>query len=189
VTGIAAAREVLSKGSKGQVSLMLVSSENYSRYTLELIKLLMNEMKMRGVYLTVNKPYKQLIQGLSKIGVDTDKILFIDCITKLAVDEPSPNEKIIFAGSPGNLTQMGMAINQASMKLKESNERGFLFFDSMSTLLLYNETKTVAKFAHFLVTRLRVLELDGIVFAVEKDMDREVIRALAQFCDNMVNLD
>ena len=75
------------------------------------------------------------------------------------------------------------------MRLKKSTDRGFLFFDSLSTLLLYNETKTVAKFAHFLVTRLRILELDGIVFAVEKDMDREVIRALAQFCDNMVILD
>ena len=189
MTGIEDAREVLMKGSKGQVSLMLVSAANYSKYTVELIKLLMNDMKMHGVYLTVNKPYRQLVEGLSKVGVNVDNIYFIDCITKVAGEEPSSNQQIIFAGSPGNLTLMGMAINQASMRLKKTSDRGFLFFDSLSTLLLYNETKTVAKFAHFLVTRLRILELDGIVFAVEKDMDREVIRALAQFCDIMVTLD
>lgn len=189
MTGLDDAREVLTKGSKGQISLMLVSAENYSKYTAELIKLLMNDLKMHGVYLTVNKPYRQVVDGLTKLGVNIDHIFFIDCITKVAGVNPTSSQQIIFAGSPGNLTSMGMAINQASMRLKKSTDRGFLFFDSLSTLLLYNETKTVAKFAHFLVTRLRILELDGVVFAVEKDMDREVIRALAQFCDNMVILD
>ena len=59
----------------------------------------------------------------------------------------------------------------------------FLFFDSLNTLLIYNEIQTVIKFIHFLASKMRVWKVKGIIISLEKKADEELINELSQFCD------
>jgi len=58
-----------------------------------------------------------------------------------------------------------------------------VFFDSLSTLLLYNNVQTVARFIHFLAGKMRVWEVKGVIVSLRKEKDAELIDELTPFCD------
>ena len=67
-------------------------------------------------------------------------------------------------------------------------EKKFLFFDSLSTLLIYNKPITVAKFIHFLSGKMRMWRVKGIIISLEKESDKELLSELSQFCDIRLDL-
>ena len=64
----------------------------------------------------------------------------------------------------------------------------FLFFDSLSTLLLYNDVSVVAKFVHFLSGKMRVWRVKGIIISLRRKIDEDLIEELKGFCDMTLNL-
>ena len=77
-------------------------------------------------------------------------------------------------------------MDQAVTSLPGSEK--FLFFDSLNTLLLYNEVRTVARFIHFLSGKMRVWKVKGIIVSLKKKGNEELIKELTQFCDIQLEL-
>ena len=180
--------EYLRKIPEDFVVLVSVSAEDYLKTNLEILEVLINEDKLPGTYITVNKPYKTMNKILKNEGIDTDNLKFIDCITKSAGgDINREDNNVIYLDSPQNLTGLGVAMGEAVRAISEDEK--FLFMDSLSTLLLYHNAGTVAKFSHFLTGKMRVWGLRGVLMAVEKESDPEFIDQLSQFCDAVVKLD
>ena len=67
-------------------------------------------------------------------------------------------------------------------------EDKFLFFDSLSTLLLYNQMGVVAKFVHFLSGKMRVWKVRGVIISLKREHDKDLIDELKGFCDLTLNL-
>lgn len=178
----------LRKLPKEFIILINVSAEDYLKTNIEVLKILVNEDKLPGVYITINKPYLTMKKVLEDEGMDIKKIKFIDCITKTAGGKiDSGDENVIYLDSPENLTGLGVAMGEAIRSIPEDEK--FLFMDSLSTLLLYHNAGTVAKFSHFLTGRMRVWGLRGVLMAVEKETDPEFTNQLSQFCDAVITLD
>ena len=166
------------------VALAIVSSDNYQNTNIEFIKTLINEHKIPGVYVTLNKPYKTLKNILEKSSIDTSLIIFIDAVT--SVDSIKKTEDCLFIGSPEKLSDISIAMDQA-VRAIDSNKK-FVFFDSLSTLLIYHESRTIAKFIHFLSTKMREWNVKGIIISLESDSNKELISELSQFCDLTFNV-
>jgi KaiC/GvpD/RAD55 family RecA-like ATPase len=180
--------DYLKKAPSDFIILITTRSQDYMKTNIEILKVLINEDKLPGAYITINKPYKTMKKTLEGEGVDTKKIKFIDCITKTAggpVDVK--DDDVIYLDSPQNLTGLGVAMGEAIRSISE--EEKFLFMDSLSTLLLYHNAGTVAKFSHFLTSKMRLWGLRGILMAVEKETDPDFTDQLSQFCDAVVTLD
>jgi hypothetical protein len=62
----------------------------------------------------------------------------------------------------------------------------FVLFDSVSTLLIYNDTKSVQRFCHVCVERLRSKGLPAAFVSVEVGEGMDMIAQIAQFCDAYV---
>ena len=92
----------------------------------------------------------------------------------------------LFIGSPKNLSDISIAMDQAIMAIPKKDK--FLFFDSLSTLLLYNDVSVVAKFVHFLSGKMRIWEVKGIIISLRRAKDKELIQELKEFCDVVLNL-
>ena len=84
------------------------------------------------------------------------------------------------------MSDISISMDQA-VRAIPSDEK-FLFFDSLSTLLMYNNVGTVAKFIHFLAGKMRVWKVKGIIVSLRKEKDSELIENLMQFCDVMLEL-
>lgn len=167
------------------VALALVSAKNYQETNIEIIKILVDEQKTPGVYVTLNKPYKTLKKIFQQRSINLSLIIFIDSITPET--DLKKTKECLFIGSPEKLSDILIAMDQAVRAIP--SEQKFVFFDSLSTLLIYHQPGTIAKFIHFLSTKMREWNVKGIIISIESDANKELINQLTQFCDLTLELE
>jgi len=168
------------KELKEFVVLATVKAKNYQKTNLEIVEHLTEDMNIPGVYVTLNKPYSVMKNIFEKAKIDTRLIIFIDAVTKTA-GEVKKTKNCLFIGNPENLSDISIAMDQAVRALPGKDK--FLFFDSLNTLLAYNEVPTVIKFIHFLASKMRAWKVKGVIISLEKKSNKELIDELSQFCD------
>lgn len=176
--------EVLEKKigtSKNYVALATVNPKSYQKINIEIIRYLVQDKKIPGVYVTLNKPFRAVFEILKTNNVNTEIIIFIDAVTKTAGGTVEKTNKCLFIGNPENLSDISMAMDQAIRRIPSDGR--FLFFDSLDTLLIYNKPITVAKFIHFLATKMRIWGVRGIIISLSNESNKELIDELSQFCD------
>lgn len=160
------------------VALAVVEAKRYQKTNTQLVKSFVDK-KIPGVYVTLSKPYETLVKIFKKSGIDPETILFIDAVTK-TVGGAEKKNNCLFIGSPENLSDIGIAMDQA---IKGIEKEKFVFFDSLSTLLIYNDPTSVAKFIHFLASKMRVWKVKGIIVSLKRKEDDKLIKEIIQFCD------
>ncbi len=163
----------------------VLNSEDYLEKNMAILSEVLKQEDTVGVYVTLNRPYSMLTKILEKNNINTDKLFFIDCITKKSGTE-NEGKKCIFLENPQNLTNITIAIEEVMSTIQSKNKS--LFVDPLSTLLIYNRGETISKFLHFLTGKIRVLNLNGILLSTEKELDSEFADQLEQFVDKTVDL-
>lgn len=165
--------------------LFIVNAKEYLETNMAILKEVKKQEDIGGIYITLNRPYASLIKILEQNNIKTDNLFFLDCITK-TVGAEKEQENCLFLESPQNLTQLAIAIDEIAKAMPMKNK--FLFIDALSTLLIYNQAGTVAKFLHFITGKMRVLELKGVMLSVEKELDPKIAEHLEQFVDKVIDL-
>ena len=163
----------------------VLNSEDYLEKNIAILSEVLKQEDAVGVYVTLNRPYSVLTKILEKNNINTDKLFFIDCITKKSGTE-NEEKKCIFLENPQNLTNITIAIEEVMSTIQSKNKS--LFVDPLSTLLIYNRGETISKFLHFLTGKIRVLNLNGVLLSTEKELDSEFADQLEQFVDKTVDL-
>ena len=167
--------------------ILIISPEDiYDKTNITILKLLCNEEKLSGLYATFDRPYSSLFETLSNSGVDMSKLFFIDLVTKTKEGKTERTENCLFISSPKNISDLGIAIDEAIHASK--SRKKFLFVDSVSALTLYNSMGTAKKFEHFLTIRMRLGNLKGILISLNEGREKEIIPFLAQFCDKIITV-
>jgi archaellum biogenesis ATPase FlaH len=169
------------------VVLFIIDAKKYHRIHPKVLKTIIEERCFAGIYITINKPYNTLKQYLRENKINTKNIFFIDAISRVVGGTIKMTKDCLFIPSPTQLTDLGIALTQAleSMKHKENK---FIFLDSLSTLLIYNPFEVTAKFVHFIITRLRVFGLVGLIISIEKQIDERMLNILIEMCDKVVEV-
>ncbi|MBT4539471.1 hypothetical protein HOC32_04255 [Candidatus Woesearchaeota archaeon] len=170
---------------KDYVALAVVNAETYQDTNTNIIKELIGA-NIPGVYVTLNRPYKNIKKTFSEKNIDTSNVIFIDAVTKTSSGEIKKKADCLYIGNPKNLSDISIAMDQAIMAIPAKDK--FLFFDSLSTLLLYNEVNVVARFVHFLSGKMRIWQVKGIIISLRREKDKELIEELKTFCDVTLNL-
>lgn len=174
-------------GLKDYIALATVPASSYAKNNLEMVKILVNVQNTPGVYVTLNKPFDTLEKDFKGSDIDVKKIIFIDAVTKTAGGNVKKTNNCLFIGNPENLSDISIAMDQA-VRAVPGKEK-FVFFDSLSTLLIFNTADIVAKFVHFLAGKMRVWKVKGIIISLEdKKNNKELIDKLSQFCDIVLEL-
>ncbi len=159
-----------------QIKLHFLPDENYMDKVISLVK---KEQKGGIVYLTFNRPAISIIELMKKSGIDTKKVFFIDTVTP---QSKSPEGNCVCIGSPTALTKIGL---QASTSME--GNFSCLFFDSISALSVHHDNpSTVIKFVHFIITRLRIDEKNGIFLCSSNDSKKPEVKTIASFVDEVV---
>jgi KaiC/GvpD/RAD55 family RecA-like ATPase len=137
----------------------------------------------QGVYVTLNKPFSALTKTFEKAGISSDSLFFVDGITNVPAAEESADHACL--GSGIDLSNLCIGISRVIGKFQEEK---FLLLDSLSTLLIYNDSKAVSKFAHLLTEKMRRWNTAGSLLTVEMNAEKDVVSQLAPFCDKVVKL-
>ncbi len=174
--------EALKKLKDDEITLITSPAEELLKNDIKVIKKLSRNHK--GVYVTINQPYVALKRILEKKKVNLDNIFFIDMISSTVSAEPERTKQCLFINSPTSLTELGIAIEQLINSIKENKK--FIFFDNLSAFLIYNELNVLSEFSHFIINKMRVNEVTGVIMSVEEEMGKELLDTISSFCDKVI---
>lgn len=174
-----------SEFKKGEVVLLIVSAQKYLAVSMDVLKHYCNTEKNSCVYVSVNKPYNTLMNIIEKNKINKDKLFVIDAITPPYAQTKSV-DNAIFIGNPKGLTDISISASSAVKNLPKGDR--MLFFDSLSTLLIYNDVGSVTKFAHFLINKMKDWDISGVIISLEKETDAKLSSQLSQFVDKVVEI-
>ena len=164
---------------------LIIKSENYEDINLKILDYFINKKKEKGSYITVNRPYENIVQVFREKNINVDNLYFIDCITKRLGGKPGFARNVVFIDSPENLTDLSLRLHQA---VATNKERTFVFMDSLSTLSIYNNPEVMLKFIHYLTGKMRLWKLNGIIISLHEETDKRIIAELSQFVDKMIKI-
>jgi len=169
----------------GFIALVLSDAEKLMNTNVSVLKVLTKKDNF-GLYITVNQPYKRLVQILNERGVDTSRMFFIDCISRMAGGKSKREKNVLFIASPSGLTEIGIAVSQVIESFPDKKK--YLYMDALSTLIIYNTAGSIAKFSHFLMSKIKILGLSGVFIAVNREIDETLIAQISKFCDKVIRM-
>ena len=144
----------------------------------EIMQFLINKNKYSGIYVTLNKAHCDTVKRLESKKIETKNILFIDNQEK----ECGANN-CIFIGNK-SLTALSLAMSEAC----KSRSMEFIFFDSVTTLLIYNKVENVERFIHFFLNKIKNLNILMVIMSVEEEKTEKIIPILEQFCEGCIRI-
>lgn len=132
----------------------------------------------------MNKPFSTLIEHFKKEKIDTKKIFVIDAATPVATTIREQNA--VFVGSPRELTNISITTTSLIKKLAATR---VLILDSVSTLLNYNDFKTVTDFIHFITNKMRDWKITFAMICIKEMTDERTLSQFKQFCDDVIEIE
>jgi hypothetical protein len=175
--------EISAQDLIGKVSIAVIQPEVFSLLSLQIVIKMAKELDMEGIYVSANKPYSTVEEELKNSGV-LDKIVFVDCASGLAGEHPI-GDKVLLIENPADLTNLSIIVSNS---IKMLSMRGFLLFDSLSTLLIYTPMETLTKFAHTLGLKLKSSKMTSLLLAVDQEAGKEVVNFLSTIADRILYL-
>ncbi|MFH1331795.1 MAG: hypothetical protein ABIH63_00740 [archaeon] len=166
------------------IALVVIPADKMEEVSIEVLNALTKKYRA-GSYITVNRPYKNMVKIMESKNINERNLFFIDCITDYLREKEAIVRNCYFVDSPTDLTEIGIALDP----LLKDKIHQFLILDSVDTLKIYNNTESVIKFTHFLTGKLRIHDMSGIFLMVDEKSDEKFVHQLGQFCDKVIHLD
>lgn len=145
---------------------ILLPGNNYQDLTQALFELIRSNPDEAWVYVTVTKPHETLVKQFEFLR-DSKNVKFIDCISRAAgISDDCPN--CIFLESPSLLEKLGIEIINIFKEVDEGTSK-YLVLDSLSNLVIYNDTEIVTEFFYHIINKTRVRDIHTISLAIEEE--------------------
>jgi len=141
------------------------------------------------IFVNTNIPGEKLLELLRTVdGFDEERIGIVDCISR-SLGVMTPETDIVqMASSPVDLTGIGVRISKyfEQFYMRKGIKKIRLIMDSLSTILMYSNIKTVYRFLHVFTGRIRSADALGI-FGIESGMhDEQTLSTLKQLFDGVI---
>jgi KaiC/GvpD/RAD55 family RecA-like ATPase len=173
----------LKKLPENFVISVIVPPDNYEEVNMHFLRQFINKEGHHGIYITINRPYQNIVDLMKKSKIDVKKISFVDCIST-EIGKSGAGRNCVFVRSPEDLTELAIAIDS----LFEHNKHGFIFIDSLDTLLVYNTFEKVMRFVHFITGKMRIYDVKGVLLGLRKKTTEDLINGMAPFTDRIIQL-
>jgi archaellum biogenesis ATPase FlaH len=174
--------QIKTASDEEKIYLFCSSSETYQEVNVLALEELMRKNK-RGVYITLSQEYSYLKNSFKDKGIDVSKLHFIDGIS-MKFGKYSKVDDCTFISGPQSLTDISLTITN----LTNSGKYDFIFLDSVSTLLMYNDPKSTTSFIQYLIGKMRGLNMELIIILLDDEKSSKDLKPLiSQFCDRVLN--
>lgn len=167
----------------GKLAILIIPPGSYVQISSEIPVEMVKEWGLEGVFVSANKPYLTMEESFRKLGI-LDKIIFVDCASRLAGDHPSA-ERLVLINNPADLTQLAISLTKSIDRL---GEKKFLVFDSLTTLLIYSKLDPLTQFAHSLGLMLKTKRVTCFFLAVDQEATKEMLSFLSTIADEFVHV-
>lgn len=173
--------EILEKElENNKILLVSLKSKDYREGVRNLIDFSLKKYK-NTCYVTLNDPVEALVSRLD--GEEITKMFFIDCVSS-SVKTPGHEKNVVFVSSPKALTEISIA----TKKVIESGGVESVILDSISAMLVYEQSLNVMKFVHNQVLTYRKANLVSFFVILQEDVSEELMKDMTMFVDKVVEV-
>ena len=162
------------------VYVLLPKSLDYDQLSQEVVRCVTKNFGFSGVYVTLNKSHCDLVTEFKKRKINVSNLSFIDNVEVIG---GGGADNCIFLDGNNSLTALSFAISKACKRGSVS----FLFFDSLSTILLNHKLAATKKFIHYLINKIQNLDL-LILMPLEKKNSKKLAHILSPLCTEIIDV-
>ncbi len=164
--------------SKDIKSVLILSKSSDNEIVLANSLKALLQKKKKGIFVSLSKTHTLIKRMLDREGINYSGLKFVDCIS-MTLGEFEKDKSVTFIGGPSSLTELSISLNG----ITEVGGYDFIFFDSLSTLRLYNDESKSEKFMHFMLNKFSMLGLKTIIFSLDDQSSLNLVPIISQFCD------
>lgn len=143
------------------------------------------------ILVSTNETAQKILENFD--GIKMDNFCIIDCVSSRfgATVEMPFFEQIRYIESPMDLTMIMVALNEFidNVSREKNIKKLRIVFDSVSTLLMYSNLRTVFKFLHVVSTRVRSGGGVCLLLIEEQAHDDMEIKTIQQISQGIINMD
>ena len=96
------------------IVVFVIKNSKYSSKISQITKNL-SEMSKKVCYISLNKPYANLVKMINKLKIAEDKIVVVDCVTK-KVTSPKDTKNVVYVSSTQAFTEINITVNKVLKK-------------------------------------------------------------------------
>jgi len=174
-------KTAIKEGLERDVVLFVPPPKKYTEFLEGIISLNLKKKNKLGL-VSLDKGYSDISQELKKKKINSDKILFIDCVSQKK-GNAEERDNVFYVSSPSAYTQINIAAKEA-MKAGVEN----IVFDSLSTILLYGDHPLVFKYIQDLITFVRQNKKKIFFLLREDDFDKKIVERIQEIVDKVIAL-
>ena len=168
---------------KGKIAILIIPSDLYVYISNEIQVELVKEWGMEGMVISANKPYLTMKEYLQKNNV-LERLVYLDCASRFVGVNPQ-GENLVLLSSPSNLVELAIHIEKNTRDFSKEN---FLLFDSLTTLLIYNKTEDLTRFAHKLGLKMKSMNITTFFLIVDQETTRDMLKFLSTIADKIAHV-
>ena len=147
---------------------------------------LMQMFEMGGVYICATRGAVEIIEAFEAIGIDVSEIQFIDLVSSGILggtEMEYPN--VSFVDSPIMLESV--LLRTLYILRISTNERNFVFIDSVNSLAIYNEERMLAEYLHTFINTFRQREVLSVILNVPDQVPPTVLANMDLYCTDLID--
>ena len=169
------------KLQSNKILLLVIPSLEYNDKILQVMK----ELSGKSIaYVTLNKTCESLRELFQKNSIPTDKVVFVDAVSKTFKKTPDQSEGVFYCSSPGSLTELSLIITKF---LKHGFN--YLIFDSVNNLAPYQKKEIISKFISSLTNKIRSSKTNAIFYVSGTENDsKDIIQQVGVYADSVVDM-
>ena len=145
---------------------IVLPGNNYFDLIQALFEYMCSRPEDAWVYVTITKPYENIVKQFGDLS-EYKNIKFIDCISR-AAGISTVDQNCVFIESPTMLEKLGLEIINIFKEVDENTNK-YLVFDSLSTLIIYNDPEIITEFFYHMANRTRAKNIHSISLVIEEE--------------------
>jgi len=142
------------------------------------------ERKDLGIIISASRPYMNLIRIYEQNNISLKKIFILDLVSKSQKSEKEA-DNVRYIENVSSLTKISLALNDC---IEQFEGKKFVFIDSLTTMLIHNDSYVFARFIHSILTKLRIHEIDCIIISFETNKADDIKAEIMQLCDKVIKI-
>ena len=160
--------EVL-KTKEGKSILLELDAESYLKIIIKTIQKLQKK-GLSGVYISIQRPFKNISSLLKKQGIDLNKLIFIDIASAVSKETQENNKGCVHISSKLDVDDLVRTIYTS---LDQMKGKKFILIDSLTTFALHKPISETLRFSEFLMRQVKERKDLVLILNVAKDFSQK----------------
>lgn len=179
-------------------SKVLIASKTTERTRVNicLLKFFLHEMKMRGIFITIDRPHQYTASLLTLHGISQEKLVYIDAISRISGETESNVSNVRFINGPYELNFLDDissiscatgALNSQTLNLEDMD---FVLIDDIAALTKYQEEDGVMKMIESYLSSINRVKKIMAPIVLDVNHNQFIYEIIVEKCDRflLINL-